>query len=283
MTHEIERWIADWFHAWTGGWIEAGDRIVRRNLVMKQEHTGRVVSILGDLARAKKLDCTMARLCRISGWLHDVGRFPQFFRYRTFADDVSCSHDELSVQESESGPLSWLSGKDAGIVRIAVRYHSAFSIPDDVQGDARLVSALVRDADKLDIWRIVLHHYENGAPSDSLAIGPGLLDEGWNPGYVEALLDSRCAVTADKRSLTDLRLLQIGWIFDLWSDFACRVVEQEGYLERLLVFLPENEVMDRVRAHVRDFLAGRVRVSSHYHGGSSNERCSDDHYHSQGS
>jgi len=267
MSHDVEQWIADWFAAWTGGWVEAGDEVIRRNLVMKQEHTARVVELVSGLAEAEGLERGMVRLCRIAAWLHDVGRFPQFFHHRTFADDQSCSHAELSVRECESGPLSWLCPDDASAVRNAVALHSAYAVPGYLTGGPRLVCQLLRDADKLDIWRIVLHHYENGAPPGSLAIGPELAVDGWNPDYVEALLSSRCAVTADKRSITDLRLLQTGWVFDISSTHACRYALREGYIERLLAFLPDNEVMNRVRQHVRGYLKARAGAVPENQGG----------------
>lgn len=259
MNEIRERWIADWFQLWSGGWVEAGDELVRYNLAMKQEHTARVVELVSSLAEAEGLTKEMVHLCRITAWLHDVGRFPQFFHYRTFSDAQSCSHAELSVRESELGPLSWLCPDEAHLVRTAVALHSAYALPADLTGQIRLVCQLLRDADKLDIWQIVLQHYEEGTPPQSQALGADLALEGWNPTFVEALLASRCAVTADKKSITDLRLLQLGWVFDISSTYAYRYIWQQGYIERLLAFLPAHEAMNRIRRHLRDYLDKRVR------------------------
>jgi hypothetical protein len=258
MKMDVEQWIADWFVAWTDGWIEAGNELISRNLRMKQEHTKRVVDLVSELAQAEGLDDETAMLCRISAWLHDVGRFPQFSQFETFADNCSVPHAPLSVDESELGPLSWLCPDRAAVVRTAVTYHSAFAIPETVVGRARTVSQLLRDADKLDIWQIVLEHYENGEPSDGPALGPELETEGWNPEFVDALLASRCAITANKRSVIDLKLLQIGWIFDISSIHACALAKKECYIERLMAFLPDTEAMDRVRKHLCDWFDQRL-------------------------
>ena len=65
------------------------------NIERKIKHTFRVMDLCEEIAESLNLtkeDITLAKLC---GLLHDIGRFEQWNRYKTFVDSKSVDHGDF--------------------------------------------------------------------------------------------------------------------------------------------------------------------------------------------
>lgn len=259
MIPDREQIISEWFDGYSRRWIEAADSHVARNLELKRDHTACVADFARRLASSVKMAPETAELVAIAAWLHDVGRFPQFTNYRTFSDADSVCHAALGVAEIDAaGILAVFSAEERRIIRSAVAWHNRFGLPDDARGPEREVAGMIRDADKLDIWRVMLDYYSKGGVRDNPAVVLGLPDDGWSPEFVDSVLASRCAVSSRKRTLVDMQLLQLSWLFDLNCPHSFRLFSECDYLERLLGLLPRHDDMDRVRGHIRRHVEQRL-------------------------
>jgi len=56
-----------------------------------------------------------------------------------------------------------------------------------------------------------------------------------------------------------MKLLQLGWIFDINFTPSFERVRQKRYLDLILDFLPENEEIDRVRQKLFQYLDDRIK------------------------
>ena len=82
---------------WFGGCIQqffslAGDEFLNDNLHLKESHTHRVCGETRLLADALKLNENDTRIAETIALLHDIGRFEQFKKYRTYKDTTSEDH-----------------------------------------------------------------------------------------------------------------------------------------------------------------------------------------------
>ena len=105
------------------------------------------------------------RACLLAALYHDVARFEQYLRWHTFRDRESCDHGQWGVRilkreqrlEDEAPAVRTL-------VLVAVGLHNRFALPPGLpEGMARICHA-VRDADKLDILRVMDEHLSGPRP-----------------------------------------------------------------------------------------------------------------------
>jgi len=126
-----------------------------RNILLKVEHTRKVCEVMDILATGEGLSPEEARLAGSIALLHDAGRFPQYRRWRTFRDSDSDNHARLSLEViREQGLLEGVPAAERLLIEEAVRFHNLLAVPDRVQSPTGLFIRLIRDADKLDIWRV---------------------------------------------------------------------------------------------------------------------------------
>ena len=115
------------------------------NIHRKYTHTFRVVDYAEKIAKSLKLseeDITLAKVCAL---FHDIGRFVQWRDYQTYVDPISVDHGDLSASILDS------LGIENDIVRMAVKYHNKYAIPDDLSEREKMFCNITRDADKIDI------------------------------------------------------------------------------------------------------------------------------------
>ncbi len=89
--------VNDRFRNYLGS-LKIEDKMIREHVDFKIEHTYRVVSNIGYIARKTDLSVSDIRLAEIIALVHDIGRFQQFMTYKTFDDSVSVNHAALGVE-----------------------------------------------------------------------------------------------------------------------------------------------------------------------------------------
>ncbi len=234
MTAHQLRKIRTWWHAYVRR-FDAVDADLRRNMRLKEAHTLRVCKEAASIARALAISREDLRLTEALVLLHDVGRFVQYARYRTFSDRLSENHALLGLKIlKQERVLDPISPRSQQILRWAIRYHNQARIPP--VRDHRLVffARLLRDADKLDIWRLMID-YSNSPPGrKNHAITIGLPEgKGVSPGVMKDLRAQRIVARKDVKNLNDFKLLQLGWVFDVNYLPTLRTLQKRKYLEKL--------------------------------------------------
>ena len=145
-----------------------------------------------EQARELRLPEHLVELATVAGLCHDVGRFPQYRRYRTFRDGISANHGRLGVEAlTRYGGLDWLPPADRHLVRLAVAVHNRKLLPPAVaarQDAAGTLVRIVRDADKLDIVRVIVDYFRHPGPKDPVVFLnlPDIPDR-FNPDLITAI------------------------------------------------------------------------------------------------
>lgn len=258
MTGQQLRKIRTWWHAYVRR-FDAGDADLRRNMRLKESHTLRVCREAASIGRALKISPEDLRLTEALVLLHDVGRFVQYAQYRTFADKLSENHALLGLKIlRQEKVLCHISARSHQILRRAIRYHNQAEIPPVRDRRLAFFARLLRDADKLDIWRLMID-YSNSPPGrKNHAITIGLPDgKEISPEVMEDLRAQRIVARRDVKNLNDFKLLQLGWVFDVNYLPTLRAVQRRGYLEKLRDTLPESADTREAYEIVRDYVARR--------------------------
>jgi hypothetical protein len=132
----------------------------------------------------------------------------------------------------------------------AVRLHNVRALPNSGWDQSLLFAYLIRDADKLDIWKVFADCFQAPEPPHPTVTLNLPERPEWSQRIVAAILSERMAKIDDMRSLNDFKLLQLGWIFDLNFPATVRLAKQNGDLAAIARSLPRSPEIDRAVAIV---------------------------------
>ena len=239
-----------WFAAYAAGYCAAAAaRDDAGPLLLKREHTARVLAHTRTIVTEEGFAPPVARACVLAALYHDVARFEQYARWHTFKDNLSANHGLLGVNIlKQEARLKDEAPAVRAWVLAAVGMHNRFALPA-AQAEARLVTTVVRDADKLDIFRIMAGHLCADAPYDGTVLLHVANDDSlWTPCVVDACLAGRVASYADLRSVNDFRLLLGTWVDDVRFAATKRALYQSGIVPRLLAPLPDIPEVQAAKA-----------------------------------
>jgi hypothetical protein len=192
---------------------------------------------------------------------HDIGRFPQYAEYKTFRDSSSVNHATLGTEVlSREGVLGTLPEHEQRIILQAIKFHNAYAIPDIADNDTLLFLKLIRDADKLDIWRVFVEYLALPEEDRASAAGLGLPDI---PEYSDSLLSCvmsrRVAFLSSLKTLNDFILMQLSWVYDLNFKTSFTLLRERNYLNKLISTLPPSEAIGTLSLFLEEYLRERIQ------------------------
>jgi hypothetical protein len=235
-----------------------------RNIILKAEHTRKVCQIMDLLAAGEKLGPDDVRIAMATALLHDVGRFPQYRRWRTFRDSDSDNHARLGVDViREQGVLNGLDAHERLLIEEAVRFHNLLVLPKQVASPNRLHMELIRDADKLDIWRVFLDECALPEEQRASAVYLGLPDLAeYSPLCLASLTEMQVVHLDDCRFVNDIKLMLISWALELGFATSYRILLERGYIPRLAASL--NGRQDEVELLLLEIMAEVERRATNH-------------------
>jgi len=235
--------IYRWFAAYVRSYY-SDDSTVQAMILQKEEHSLIVAEHCRSLAADLGLDDAEKRLAEAVGLCHDVGRFRQATVYRTFNDRVSVDHGRLGGEELlTAGVPAELAPQDWEALAFAVRWHNAAAMPDHPDPRFALHGRIIRDTDKLDIYRV---------------LPPGPPEEGCSAQLVADFLAGLPLYYEDIRTRDDRKLIMISWLRDVNFPWTVREILRRGYAQRLLDALPPSPEVSAVRAKLDAYIAAKL-------------------------
>lgn len=239
ISKDVEKYISQYYD--TAGCLPA-------NMQLKYDHTQRVVENILLIADSEKFTDHQKILCKIAAMLHDIGRYDQLQKYGTFSDAKSVDHAELSYQISKS--QSWLqsfSQEDQDVILTAIRLHNKRDLPVDLSSTKLLIAQAIRDADKIDILKVI---------EDQLAMSDWREhnDLWWNlpivlspsKNILVSIENHETPRYVDIKSLVDFLLVQLSWIsYGMNFESSKRMCFDRKHFEFRVKFL-DNLVHDDV-------------------------------------
>ncbi|HUI46502.1 MAG TPA: HD domain-containing protein [Nitrospirota bacterium] len=251
---------------WFAGYCASFSTPVRedqQNITVKQLHTHEVCKNALRIGRALRLNEEDLLLAEAVALLHDVGRFPQYRRYKTFDDSISVNHATLGAQVLlAKDVLGTLLEDQRNLIVHTVTLHNVYSLPGNLDDRTMLFVKLIRDADKLDIWRVFVDYFNQDHDGRATAVGLGLADvPDYSPAILACLTRGEMANKADLRTLNDFKLLQLSWLYDLNFADSLRMVLERGYIDKLAKVLPDVQEINGAVAFVRTYVERKLTGS----------------------
>jgi hypothetical protein len=252
------------FRVWFDDYVASfygNDEFINANLKLKEEHSRRVCKEMSYLAQELDLAGNQRRIADVIAIFHDVGRFEQFVKYRTYNDSRSVNHCLLGVGVlRREKVLEQVDRKSRELIEKAIEYHGLIELPADLEGECLLFSKLIRDADKLDVFYVVTEYYKQYRDNpEEFMLELEFPDEpGYSAEIVEGILCGRLIDYGKLRTINDMKLCQLGWVYDVNFTATLKRIKQRRFLEKIFDFLPETEDIDKVREKIFKYVDSRI-------------------------
>ncbi len=249
----------DWFNNYCNSFTELTEN-QKSNFRIKREHSVRVAEIA--LYLSEKLEWTdeERQIAFIIGLLHDIGRFSQLVEFDTFHDEKSIDHAESAVKFLKSTDLfEILNITNKELVFAAILNHNKFKIQDGLTGQEMLHSKLIRDADKMDIFRVLTEYYSqrkgqvNHTLTWELQKGTAV-----SPAVAKEVLSGKMVSKKNVLSEMDVKIMQLSWVYDLNFRPTFEFLVKNRYLENVYNSLPKNDLVIEIYRKIKVFAENKI-------------------------
>ena len=221
---------------------------------LKIEHTKRVNQLCAQIADEIGLSEEDVELAWLMGLLHDIGRFEQIKQYGTFADSESVDHAQLGAdilfQERHIRDYILDSSEDS-LLETAIRAHSAYRIPNNLNERTRTFCNILRDADKIDIIRVNTEFsFEEvyNVSTEELATAE------ITPEVMNSFYEEHAVLRSLKKTPVDNVVGHISLVYELVYPVSTQILKKQGYLKKLANFHSENpltiEQLQNINRHL---------------------------------
>jgi putative nucleotidyltransferase with HDIG domain len=242
--------IKEWFLDYTRTYASDGGRFCPP-LQLKVDHSKRVAEKARWLAESLGWNRSETNRAEALGWLHDIGRFSQFAEFGTFMDATSVNHGKRGWEiVRETKILFPLKIEEQTALLEGIRYHNAKTEPDSLTEESLRFLKLIRDADKLDIFHIILDSVQRDGFQDLPGMLPQVILEGpANQKIIYEIQNHRTCSITYVRSLADFLLMQLSWIYDLNYSSSFRWIIDRNIIDTFGQTLPkEKQIWEVVQA-----------------------------------
>ncbi|MBQ3448686.1 MAG: HD domain-containing protein [Synergistaceae bacterium] len=229
----------------------------------KKFHTRRVAENCIFIASHMGLDDYDCSLAWIIGELHDFARFGQAVVTETFVDSERFHHARLGARllfthgmiEDIIPNYDEVSEEDKIIMEKAVYYHSDYALPEGLTDREELFCKIVRDADKVDIFRTVT---EDSFEAIYRCSKEDIMKSDISEPVEEAFLRHVTVNNKYRITYADRWLSHIALCFGLEYESSKQRAIDEGYLLTMLeIEFLNPEVQNRylrMKSNVKEFL-----------------------------
>lgn len=243
-------------------------------IALKIRHTYGVMDACDFLAKEMHLSETDHQLALLIGLLHDIGRFEQLTRFNSYDDNLlshaQCGLEVLFGVEAANNPAIFMEKKNhtdtqniagkntvsindtatfpAGNIRAfietdaydeiiyhAIKNHSEFKIDPNLSGQMLLHAQIIRDADKLDNFRVKT---EDSIPAMLDVTEEELGQEAVTDAIFQCFYDHRLILKSDRKTHMDMWISYLAFIFDFNFSASFKFVLEHDYISKNIDRIP---------------------------------------------
>lgn len=223
------------------------DADIQKHILIKEEHTEKVMTYCVELAKNLGLNQRQQQTAELIGLFHDLGRFKQYTIYRTFNDHLSENHAELGLKEiAKLNIQRFMTQEEWGEFCFAIKYHNAIAIPQITNAGQHLFATIIRDADKLDIYRVLAPFLT--PPSQ----------EGYSTVLIDDLLLGRQSQFTSMKTPDDHKLVRLCWIYDINYSWTLEKIVEQNYIEQIFQYLPPTKDIQQIKIKLNHYITAKI-------------------------
>lgn len=232
----------------------------QNNFTIKKEHSLRVTDNARELANYLELDDEDKKVAFTAAVFHDIGRFKQLVDFNTFNDEVSADHAEYAVQIlKEKEILSNLNEELQQLVFVAIQLHNKLSLPKKLKEREIIHAKLLRDADKLDILKVLTDYYtDKSKPPNHTLTWELPTATKVSPQVVKEVLAGKLVSKSEVKSELDVKIMQLSWVYDINFKPSFELISKNRFLEKIYSTLPKNDEIIGIYRKVKVFAENKL-------------------------
>jgi len=232
----------------------------QNNFTIKKKHSLRVTDNARELANYLELDDEDKKVAFTAAIFHDIGRFKQLVDFNTFNDEVSADHAEFAVEIlKEKGVLKNWNEELQHLVFVAIQLHNKLSIPKKITERELLHAKLLRDADKLDILKVLTDYYtdKNKPPNHTLTWELPTATK-VSPRVAKEVLAGKLVSKSEVKSELDVKIMQLSWVYDINFKPSFEILFSNRFLEKIYSTLPKNDGIFDIYRKIKVFAENKL-------------------------
>ena len=216
----------------------------------KYHHSYRVKDNMIVLAKSMNLPYKDIEIAKCIGILHDVGRFEQYKRFKSFSD-FNLDHGDYACELIEKNNiLSYydIDKSDYHIVIKAIRNHNKFLIEPNLTKRELLFAKMIRDADKLDIlYALGTEKLKEVVKEDDSEISKRVKDAFFAGEMIEKEPDE---------TINDNLVTLFGFIYDINFNVSLDIIKTNNYYKKIYKRLKNKErfkpYIDKINEYINE-------------------------------
>jgi hypothetical protein len=253
----------EWTTRYISGFYTADDDFLNLNIQLKECHTHRVCNEMRQLSESLSMDNNGSLVAETIALFHDIGRFRQFQKYRTYKDAISENHCLVALDVLNEHKLLFdLPQDEQRIIQQAIEFHGVKELPALSERSLHFAK-MIRDADKIDIFELLTKNYRLLA--DDPENFPWEIEypdtPQWNPQIIRAVLHRELIHYDQIKTINDAKLLQLGWVYDIYFDYSLKQIYERGHLQSIIDLLPSTDEIRQVADCVLSYVRGRIQLN----------------------
>lgn len=201
---------------------------------LKKDHILRVADNSKLIAQKLNLSQEDIELAELIGLLHDIGRFEQIRIYNTFNDKQSIDHGLKGIEVLFEQNLirEFLGEKDYyKIIYLSIKNHNKKQIEENLSKRELLHARIIRDADKLDIFNIIV----NGKIEDAVWFPADNIEkEKISDDIYKQIIEDKYVNYANVKTNIDCIVTWIAYAYDLNFKVSLETIKKEKYINKLV-------------------------------------------------
>ena len=229
---------------------------------LKVKHTYKVADISEQIANQLGLSPFDTDLAWLIGLLHDIARFEQNKRFGTFNDLVSVDNAELGadILFKEGKIRDFIDESDYDyIIEKAIRFHNKYRVDNSLDDRTKMFCNIIRDADKLDIFRVNLESSKEDVYEVSER---DFKNSEFSKDIFESFFNDKVVLKQLKKNAVDGLACHLSLVYELVYPASVEIAVEQGYVEKMMNFKSENtkanEQLKKMSDKLRDYIKQRI-------------------------
>lgn len=232
---------------------------------LKVSHTCHTAALSGEIAAKLGLSEEDIKLAELVALLHDIGRFEEIKETKRF-DSAGFDHASCGVRILFGNDLIRDFIADSGydeIIKNAVENHSRIAIRDGLDRRSLLHARIIRDADKLDNFRVKMEEKTGALFPGTVKSREEIEDSTLSDRVYEAVKNEKSVDIHDRVTPLDHWVCVLAFVFDLNFRESYRIMKEKRYIDMLIDKFHYNDVetenkMEEIRRIMNGFVDSRV-------------------------
>ena len=221
-----------------------------KDIYLKYEHTFEVVSVMEKICNKMNLSEEKISLAKAIAYFHDLGRFEQLRSTNTYRDDL-LDHAEygadLLIKEGYIKKFS-IDEKYYQIIEKAVRHHNKLEVIGELTNEEELFVKLIRDADKVDIYRVMVKFFEN-----NFLVEP-------TKKVLDDFYSHKAINKKDIKNKSDSLLCQMAFTFDINYEESKEVLRETKYYQKFIDSINVGEDVKEIFKSVKEEIYNYLNI-----------------------